>query len=317
MAKLSPQLLNSTDSDDWNDFYLDSGKEILSLGAKLLESKKSDDVALGLKIVNRSYFEEHAENPESATGIEKLNFADFLPLLVPHLKSKVHMVAAIKGIHVCLLQGASAKKLNPKSVTPFLEDKKLKDVAFRILVHFYFQQKEDSSLIPLMKKSKSLGDVLTDELSTYAARDYKPSSPSSSSPATGPSAAASAALKGLEKKGEGPQRTAVETLWKLLLAGEDVSAALPLLASNEARLGSFTDSNQLIAGLYLKAKMFEQLTAWVMSADSKQAARGLRGLRLAHIRGISADEFLKKTGLKEKLIARANELRVPTLDEES
>ena len=111
-------------------------------------------------------------------------------------------------------------------------------------------------------------------------------------------------------------RTAVDALWKLLNAtNADLSEAMKLVIANQDKFGRFTESNKLIAGYYLKTGQFDELKKWASSADVSQAARALRGLRMAHLQGISAETFLKKTGLKDQLLARARELKVPSLDE--
>jgi hypothetical protein len=301
MAKISSDILRSTDLEEWNEFYLDDGKEMISIAAKLLESKKDDDVELGLQIVNRSRFEEHEENPGSATGLENLGFSELIPALVKTMKD--HPAEALNGLRICFLHGAEAVKMEPDLVEPFLEDKKLQDLAFRVLVHLYLQKKNADAILMLVKKNKTLLSKFFDELENYATRGYDQSP------------FISLVIKNLSSKGEAPVRTAVDSLWSILCSGIDVSQALPLLLENEARFGMFSNSNQLIAGIYLKTKDFDALKKWTTSDDDKQAARALRGLRMADKGGVSAKEFLKSTGLQAQLAERAKKLRVPSFEE--
>lgn len=116
------------------------------------------------------------------------------------------------------------------------------------------------------------------------------------------------ALEELKAKEEDRVRVAVEDLWSLLLSDDDIGKAVPFLVKNQAKLGGFTDSNQVVAGYYIKNKKYKELEEWLADTDPKNVANAYRGLFSAHTQGIDARAFLDRPGMMDKLkeIAAAN-----------
>src|SRR5580704_4535724 len=105
MARVTVEIIKKC--DDWRDFYLKSGADMLKLAKDLLVASDKASISLGLKIVEEALFEEELENPDSVRSLSELNFGSLIPGLLTLLKKKEFTSRAIYGLWVVCQKGAS------------------------------------------------------------------------------------------------------------------------------------------------------------------------------------------------------------------
>lgn len=296
-SEITAEILRAT--DDWDIWYSEQGAAMLGLAETLIGEKSDESIELALKIIAGAYSEEEDENPESEPMHKDIDFERFVKPLAELLSHKKHAPLALHALWVCCREGASVKLLESKDLEHVIgsQDKTeergmpIQELAFRILVHVACQKGEQEDLSATIKTHKAYEEVLFDELGAYAAHAYD------QKPFIG------SVLENLKAKGEARVRGAVETLWRILMAGADIGEVVSFLTEHQSKLGMFTDSNRLLAGYFLKEKKYAELQQWLSDTDPVKVANAYRGLFTAHKNGISAEEFMQQPGVMDRLNA--------------
>jgi hypothetical protein len=100
MEKITPEVLRNTDIEDWRDFYLVNGQDILALAEVLLNSDNESDIDLGLSIINEAYFEEDEDNPDRTPSLAHLEFSGLISPLTKLVNDERYKTRAEKGLWI-------------------------------------------------------------------------------------------------------------------------------------------------------------------------------------------------------------------------
>lgn len=109
MAKLTLASLPASKDpqDDWREFYLKQGPEMLALAREALTATDKASIEKGLQIVASAFFEEDEENPDAERSLAALDFSPLVAPLEKLLDKKEFAKQAKYALWVCRQENAS------------------------------------------------------------------------------------------------------------------------------------------------------------------------------------------------------------------
>jgi hypothetical protein len=170
MEKIKTETLEKTPKEDWRDYYLENGEEMIALARSLLESDNPSDIDLGLSIIEEAYFEEDEENPDTPPSLHELDFGVLVPTLNKLKDNKKYSKRAERCLEIISLEKGEKDVVDPHLFLKDLEssgDTKPRK-AIGALLEALDEGKDISSALPIIFKREEKLAMATDAMQLVA-----------------------------------------------------------------------------------------------------------------------------------------------------